>query len=204
MDEPVSGFEHLDQLRQESLAMVSRRARLSAVAAVFPLPGIDLGTDVALMMEMIPAITQTFNLTPEQIDRLEPQVKAVVLVSITSMGSEMLGKLVTRKMISLLLQRYGRHYAGRAAVRMMPVLGQALAASISYGSMRMLGNAHVEHCYEVARRSLLARQQLALGDAVQKRRVALAKPRVARRPAKGSGPRIAAALIARASDPDIR
>jgi len=40
----------------------------------------------------------------------------------------------------------------------VPILGQALAASISFGAMKLLGNAHVDDCYAVAKKALLAQE----------------------------------------------
>ena len=34
-------------------------------------------------------------------------------------------------------------------------VGQAVAATISFGVMRMVGNGHIEDCYQVCRQALL-------------------------------------------------
>ncbi|MEW9900557.1 hypothetical protein ABWL39_18215 [Chitinivorax sp. PXF-14] len=151
-------LEQLEALRAECRAMVTRRAGLSAGAAVVPLLGIDIGADAALLLEMIPAINRKFGLTPEQIDTLDPQLKKIMLVAITSIGSEMIGKVVTRQLIMRALSRMGVRLAGKSALKFVPLLGQAVAASISFGAMRMIGNAHVDDCYEVLKRSLPATQ----------------------------------------------
>ena len=147
-------LEQLEALRAECRAMVTRRAGLSAGAAVVPLLGIDIGADAALLLEMIPAINRKFGLTPEQIDTLDPQLKKIMLVAITSIGSEMIGKVVTRQLIMRALSRMGVRLASKSAVKFVPLLGQAVAASISFGAMRMIGNAHVDDCYEVAKQAL--------------------------------------------------
>jgi hypothetical protein len=59
--------------------MVTSRAGLSAGAAMVPIPGADIGADVTLLLEMIPAINRKFGLTPEQIDQLDPQIKKFFL-----------------------------------------------------------------------------------------------------------------------------
>lgn len=147
-------LEQLDALRAECRAMVTRRAGLSAGATVVPLLGVDIGADAALLLEMIPAINRKFGLTPEQIDALDPQLKKIMLVAITSIGSELIGKAITRQLIMRALSRAGVRLASKSVARFVPLLGQAVAASISFGAMRMIGNAHVEDCYEVIKRSL--------------------------------------------------
>jgi hypothetical protein len=87
-------ISELDAIRDECKSMVTTRASISAGAAMVPLPGIDIGGDIALLVEMIPAINRKFGLTPEQIDQLDPQVKKIILVAITSIGSELIGKYI--------------------------------------------------------------------------------------------------------------
>jgi uncharacterized protein (DUF697 family) len=152
---PPRTLEELNALRDECKSMVTKRAGLSAGAAVIPIPGIDIGADVSLLVEMIPAINRKFGLTPEQIDRLDPQIKKIMLVAISSMGSELIGKLVTQKLVMQLLKRVGIRMATKSVARFIPILGQALAASISFGAMRMVGNSHVDDCYEVAKKFML-------------------------------------------------
>lgn len=149
-------IEDLDALRTECRSMVTKRAGLSAGAAVIPIPGIDIGADVSLLVEMIPTINRKFGLTPEQIDQLDPQFKKIMLVAIATMGSELIGKLVTRELIMQVLKKIGIRVATKSFAKFIPILGQALAASLSFGAMKMVGNAHVDDCYEVAKSMILA------------------------------------------------
>lgn len=149
-------IEDLDALRTECRSMVTKRAGLSAGAAVIPIPGVDIGADVSLLVEMIPTINRKFGLTPEQIDQLDPQFKKIMLVAIATMGSELIGKLVTRELIMQVLKKIGIRVATKSFAKFIPILGQALAASLSFGAMKMVGNAHVDDCYEVAKKMILA------------------------------------------------
>ena len=147
-------LEQLDALRDECKAMVTKRAGLSAGAAVLPIPGLDLGADIALLVELIPAINQKFGLAPEQIEGLDPKIKRVILIGATSLGNKMIGKWVTQQLVMQMLQRLGIRVATKSVAKFVPFLGQALAASISFGTMKLLGNAHVDDCYAVAKKAL--------------------------------------------------
>jgi len=147
-------IEELDAVRDECKKMVTKRAGLSAGAAVIPILGLDLGADMSLLLEMIPAINRKFGLTPEQIEQLDPQVKRVTLVAVTSIGSEMVGKVITKQIIMRILRSLGARVATKSMTRFIPILGQALAASMSFTAMKMVGDAHVDDCYEVALRAL--------------------------------------------------
>lgn len=148
-------IEELNALRDECKSMVTTRAGLSAGAAVIPIPGADIGADVTLLLEMIPGINRKFGLTPDQIDDLDPQIKKIILVAITSIGSELIGKMVTKQLIMQVLKRVGIRVATKSVAKFIPILGQALAASISFGAMKMVGNSHVDDCYEVAKKAIL-------------------------------------------------
>ncbi len=139
----------LDRIREECRAMVKKRAALSAGATLIPLPGLDIGTDVSLLIELIPAINRKFGLTPEQIEHLDPQIKKIILVAVTSLGSELIGRMVTKQIVLSLMQRIGLRFATKSVTRFVPVVGQALSAGLSFGAMRLLGNAHIDDCYAV-------------------------------------------------------
>ncbi|MCL7462437.1 hypothetical protein [Pseudomonas sp. NW5] len=159
-------LEQLDALRAECRAMVTRRAGISAGAAVLPIPGLDLGTDLALLIELLPAINRKFGLAAEQVRGLDPQLQRLILLGATSLGNNLIGQLITRQLVTQALKGIGVRIGTRTAARLVPVLGQAVAASVSFGAMKLLGNAHVEDCYRVARDALLA-QGLERGELIE-------------------------------------
>ncbi len=108
----ATSLAELEAIRAECRTMVLRRAGWSGAAAVLPIPAADIGVDLGLFLNLIPAINRRFGLSPEQIDGLDPKAKELILLSLTSVGSQ------------------------------------------------MVGNAHVEDCYRVARRAMEARASL--------------------------------------------
>lgn len=152
-------LRRLDAIRDECRALVTRRAALSAGATVVPLPGVDVGTDVAILIRLLPKINQQFGLTPEQIARLDTDTKSVVMMFITGLGASLVGRLVTRELVIKVLLKLGVRVATKGIVKFVPLVGQALSASISFGAMKVLGNQHIEDCYQVARRTLIDRAE---------------------------------------------
>jgi uncharacterized protein (DUF697 family) len=152
----IHTLEELEQARRECRSMVLRRAALSAGAAVIPIPGLDIGTDVSLLMALLPAINQKFGLTPEEIESLHPNRKKYTLAAITGIGSRVIGSTITRKVAALLLKRVGIKIAAKTALRYVPIIGQAAAASLSFSAMVFLGNAHIDDCYKVIQQVLIS------------------------------------------------
>ena len=149
-------IEELDAIRRDCESLVNKRTALSAGAAVVPIPMLDIGADVAVLLEMIPAINRKFGLTPEEIHSLHPQRKQVLLAAIGSVGSDLLGKVVTKPLLMHVVKRLGGGFASKTAAKMVPFFGQAVAASVSFGIIRYLGRAHIADCYAVAQRVIEA------------------------------------------------
>jgi uncharacterized protein (DUF697 family) len=142
--------DELDATRARCKALVLRRASLSAGAAVLPLPGLDVGTDIAILLRMIPNINRRFGLSKEQIEQLDPETKRVVLVMVSSVGSELIGRVLKKEVILKLLQKAGVRVTAGTVSKIVPIVGSALSASLSFAAMKMLGDAHVEDCYRLA------------------------------------------------------
>lgn len=144
----------IEQAREDSRRMVSRRALVSGVAVLVPLPGTDMVADVGLLLKLIPKVNERFGLSESQLNELNPEMKIVVLNLVKRIGSGVIGKLVTKEVVLALLTKVGVQVGAKGIVKFVPLLGQATAAALSIGAMRYVGNAHVEECYQVARRFL--------------------------------------------------
>jgi hypothetical protein len=103
-------------------------------------------------MELLPAINRKFGLSPEQIDQLDSAMKAQTLVVITSIGSQLVGKYITKQTVVFLLKKVGSRIATKQVVKYVPFVGSAVMTGISFGAMKYLGNSHIDECYEVCKR----------------------------------------------------
>lgn len=151
-------IRELDSIREECKSIVNKRASASAAAAVVPVPGVDVGADVAIMVELLPAINRRFGLSPEQIEQLDSTVKGQILVIISSLGSKLVGKFITKETVVLLLKKIGTRVAVKSVTKFIPFVGQAVSAGISFGAMKYLGNSHIDECYEVCKRIIQRNQ----------------------------------------------
>ena len=154
-------IEELEQIRAQCKGMVSRRALVSASAAVVPIPGVDLSTDVAILLQLIPAINERFGLSATQIEALSPEVKKIALVGGASFGVGLLGKVITPAKVLQLLQQMGaKKLAGKYTAKYIPLAGTLVSSAISYVVLRKVGNKHIDECFEVAKKLLEAQKQL--------------------------------------------
>lgn len=142
--------EELDAIKASCYAMVTKSAGISAGAAVVPIPGMDIGSDVAILMRLIPNINAQFGLTPEQIESLDTETKLFVMTTISNTGSKLAGKYITQKLIVTLLQKMGVKVAAKGVSKFVPFIGSAVAGGISFTAMKYMGNSHIDDCYKIA------------------------------------------------------
>ncbi|MFI0472512.1 hypothetical protein ACGLWX_07295 [Halomonas sp. HMF6819] len=156
----IETIAELESAKAACQKKVNRSSSLSAGAAIIPIPGVDIGSDVAILLRLIPQINERFGLTPEQIDDLDTQSKVMVMTAISNVGSKMAGKYITRKLIINLLQKMGFKIAAKGTSKFVPVIGSAVAGTISYTAMKYMGTKHIEECYQIALETLEQKQAL--------------------------------------------
>ena len=147
----ISSLAELDRVRAECRKLVTKRSLMAAGAAVVPIPGVDIVADISLMTTMLPEISRRFELDHEQVDKLEPHVAQKVFVMASSMGNNVIGRTVTKRLATALLRRVGRRVATASVAKYVPFVGSALAAAIGFGAMKMVGKSHIEDCYRTAK-----------------------------------------------------
>jgi len=152
----ISTVAELDRVRGKCRSLVTRRSLMSAGVAVIPVPGADVVADVGLLTSLLPKISERFGLDHEQVAKLEPHLAQKVLVVASGMGNNVIGRMVTKKLVVRLLQRVGIRVATASVAKYVPVMGSLLAAAISFGAMKMVGNSHIDDCYETARTLIAA------------------------------------------------
>lgn len=141
----------LDSIRKECRRMSNRRALVSAVASVVPLPFTDIATDVVLLKQLIPRINAKFGLSKEQIDEYHPQLAMLVYNVAKRLGTTMIGRYITSKIIIGVLKKVGTRLASEQVLKYVPVLGQIVAAGISFTAMKVIIGNHINQCYDVAK-----------------------------------------------------
>ena len=99
---------------------------------------------------MLPEISKRFELDHAQIDKLEPHVAQKVLVMASSLGNNVIGRMVTKRLVTTLLRRVGMRVAAVSVVKFVPFVGSGIAAAVSFGAMKLVGNSHVDDCYHTA------------------------------------------------------
>lgn len=153
------------KIRDECYDMVNTSSFFSGAVAVVPIPGMDLATDVSILMNLLPKINRKFGLSAKQVEALDPQLKQMTLIAITKIGTTLIGKYITREAVIKTVTTAGAKIAtastAKTGFKFVPFLGSVLSGGISYAAMRIVGRSHVNDCYQVALEVLRQQQKLA-------------------------------------------
>lgn len=151
----ITTLAELDRVRDEARKLVTKRALVSAGASVVPVPGADLIVDANILTKLLPDISSRFGLSEKQVQALEPDRAKQVLLIAANLGNGVIGRSITRRVVTMLIRRVGARYASKSLLRFVPFAGQVAAAGISFGAMKLVGNSHIDDCYETVRRTLV-------------------------------------------------
>ena len=154
----IRSLEELEAVKQSCRSMVTKSSSLSAGTAIIPIPGVSIGSDVAILLRLIPKINEQFGLSPEQIESLDTDTRLFIMTSISTTGSKMAGKYITRKLITLMFKKMADRISAKSASSYVPFLGSAIAGGISFATMKYMGNSHIDDCYEIALATLTNEQ----------------------------------------------
>ena len=167
LDKEKLSIEELQllKIRDECYEMVNTSSFFSGAVAAVPIPGMDIATDVSILMKLLPKINKKFGLSAEQVEALDPQLKQITLIAITKIGTSLIGKYITREAVVKSVTTAGAKIAAtstaKTGFKFVPFLGPVLSGGISYAAMRIVGRAHVNDCYQVALEVLQQKQKLA-------------------------------------------
>jgi hypothetical protein len=135
--------------------LLNRRALVGAAASAVPIPGLDWAVDAALLSRLLPEINAQFGLTPEQLDRLPARKREQVQKAVATVGTVVVGKVVTRDVVLRMATAVGVRMTTKQAAKYVPMAGQAVAALLGYAALRYLGEEHIKDCVQVVRSARL-------------------------------------------------
>jgi uncharacterized protein (DUF697 family) len=147
----ISDLAKLNRLRHACRRLVTTRALAAAATSIVPIPGVDIAVDVGLLTSLLHQIDERFGLSEKQIERLDAGVAQKALLIAAGLGNGVIGRAVSRQIISVVLKRVAKRLAVGSAAKFVPLAGSAVAAGLGFSALKLAGDAHVEDCYRTAR-----------------------------------------------------
>lgn len=154
----IATMDELNRVREECYNMVKQRAKISAGTSAIPTLAIDVAADVAILLELVPAVNKRFGLSKEQVAAYDPQMRELIAASRNRGSSSMVGAEITKTLILYAMRKIAARAAIKQILKFLPILGWAANAVIGFRAMKYVGNTHVNDCYAVATKMLALRK----------------------------------------------
>lgn len=134
----------IEAKEKEARELVRKKSLYSSIAAIVPIPFLDIGTDMKLMNDMSSNVEEIFGIEHEEVNSAFDDQKEKALVLGTSFISEFVGNRLVRFMIRRSVKR-------GFLFRFIPLVGNVVSGLISYYMMKRLGNTHVARCVRIVK-----------------------------------------------------
>lgn len=138
----IKDLSALEEVRRRCRRLVTTRSLAAAATSIVPIPGIDIARDVALLTSLLTQINERFGLSEKQVERMDPGAAQKALLVAAGLGNGVIGRAVSRQIISVVLKRVAKRLSVGSAAKFVPFAGSALAAGLGFSAMKLAGNAH--------------------------------------------------------------
>jgi predicted GTPase len=146
------GEETLRSKREAAEKVVAIHAGLAAANALNPIPGLDVGVDLGLLMTMARYVISTYGFTPEQVEALrkKARVRAAVVRGLQE-AAERFAPYLTRAFLARALGCMGADAAVKYSAKWVPLAGTLVSAGVGYKLTYAFGEKLIDECESAAR-----------------------------------------------------
>lgn len=144
----------LDEKREIAEKIVSRYSALAAANGLNPIPGIDIGVDIALMLKMSKDVQEIYGLTEEQQEYNSQFIDKKHFKAFLSKIAQYGARYGAKEGIMILLKRAGAKVATKTASKWIPFVGQAIAAGIGFKMTSSIGTDMINDAEDIAKEIL--------------------------------------------------
>lgn len=142
---------NLEQVREECLTLVKKRAKYSAGAAVVPVPFLDVAIDAGMLTQLLPNISERFGLLEARQGAIDLESREVHWKELKDRTVDFAGLMATRGIVKKTIQGFGGRIAAKQVTKFIPLGGQLVAATMGYTIFKKIASDHVEECYKLAK-----------------------------------------------------
>ena len=141
----------LEQVKKECLALVKRRARVSAGVAIVPVPFFDVAVDASMLTMLLPEISERFGLLKDRQGAVDLESRAVHWKELKNRTIDFAGLMATRGIVKKTVQGFGGRIAAKQVTKFIPLGGQMVAATMGYMIFKKIATDHINECYNLAK-----------------------------------------------------
>ncbi|WP_413520951.1 hypothetical protein [Psychrobacter glacincola] len=141
----------LEQVKKECLAIVKRRARVSAGVAIVPVPFFDVAVDASMLTMLLPEISERFGLLKDRQGAIDLESREVHWKELKNRTVDFAGLMATRGIVKKTVQGFGGRIAAKQVTKFIPLGGQLVAGTMGYMIFKKIATDHINECYNLAK-----------------------------------------------------
>jgi len=138
-------IEFLEEKKKSCKTYVYTASGTAAVNGMNPIPGLDIGIDVSILLGMFASVRNSYGLTDEKL-----KAKEALIPTLTPLINNII-RYSTKEGLLYLLKTFATREIVKTGSKYVPLVGQAIAASIGYGITRSAGMSFLDDCHNVAK-----------------------------------------------------
>ena len=142
---------NLEQVKKECIAMVKKRARISAGVAIVPVPFFDVAIDASMLTMLLPEISERFGLLEDRQAAVDLESRAIHWSALKDRTVDFAGLMATRGIVKKTIQGFGGRIAAKQVTKFIPLGGQLVAATMGYTIFKKIATDHINECYKLAK-----------------------------------------------------
>lgn len=136
--------EFLDKKHEYCEQTVVMYSAMAVANAFNPIPGLDFGVDLTLLINLFESIRNDYGLSDERIGVIKEKIPALMPLINNVL------ELTTKEGIKTLLKRYAGRKLRAQLGKYIPLIGQAVSAVIGYQITASAGTGYLEDCHKLA------------------------------------------------------
>ena len=141
----------LEKVKAQCQALVKKRAKYSAGAAVVPVPFLDVAIDAGLLTSLLPEISERFGLIEERESAIDLESRDVHWKELKNRAVDFAGLMATRGVVKKTVQGFGGRIVAKQVTKFIPLGGQMVAANMGYMIFKKIAFDHINECYKLAK-----------------------------------------------------
>ena len=141
----------LDKVKAQCQALVKKRAKYSAGAAVVPIPFLDVAIDAGLLTNLLPEISERFGLIEGRESAIDLESRDVHWKEVKNRAVDFAGLMATRGVVKKTVQGFGGRIVSKQVTKFIPLGGQMVAATMGYMIFKKIAFDHINECYKLAK-----------------------------------------------------
>lgn len=141
----------LEKVKTQCQALVKKRAKYSAGAAIVPVPFLDVAIDAGLLTSLLPDISERFGLIEGRESAIDLESRDVHWKEVKNRAVDFAGLMATRGVVKKTVQGFGGRIVAKQVTKFIPLGGQLVAATMGYMIFKKIAFDHINECYKLAK-----------------------------------------------------